>query len=159
MTVSFTGRIVSEIAPVSYGEPVPVYNCAVAKASPEMLKHVPLFADLDARELQQIAASMRDRRFAAGDTVTQEGAGGAGFFVVESGDAEVTVEGVPVATIGPGDYFGEIALLTGSDRTATITATTDMLCYGMTPWDFRPLVESNSTIAWKLLTAMADKLR
>ena len=159
MTVSFTGRIVSEIAPVSYREPVPVYNSAVAKASPEMLKTVPLFADLDDRELQQIAASMRERRFAAGDTVTQEGAGGAGFFVVESGDADVSVEGTARGTIGPGDYFGEIALLTGSDRTATITATTDMVCYGMTPWDFRPLVESNSTIAWKLLTAMAEKMR
>jgi CRP/FNR family transcriptional regulator, cyclic AMP receptor protein len=124
-----------------------------------MLKKVPLFADLDARELEQISSSMRERRFSAGDTVTQEGAGGAGFFVVESGEAEVTVDGTPRGTIGPGDYFGEIALLTGSDRTATITATSDMLCYGMTPWDFRPLVESNSAIAWKLLTAMAEKLR
>ena len=44
-------------------------------------------------------------------------------------------------------------------RTATIVAKTDMVCWGMTPWDFRPLVESNSTIAWKLLTAMADKLK
>ena len=136
-----------------------MYNSAVAKASVEMLKKVPIFADLDGRELEQIAASMRERRFAAGGTVTQEGAGGAGFFVVESGEAEVTVDGVARGTIGPGDYFGEIALLTGSDRTATIVATSDMLCYGMTPWDFRPLVESNSTIAWKLLTAMAEKLR
>jgi CRP-like cAMP-binding protein len=124
-----------------------------------MLKTVPLFADLDTRELEQISASMRERVFAAGDTVTQEGAGGAGFFVVESGSADVTVEGAPRRTIGPGDYFGEIALLTGSDRTATIVATTDLVCYGMTPWDFRPLVESNSAIAWRLLTAMADKLR
>jgi CRP-like cAMP-binding protein len=120
---------------------------------------VPLFADLDDRELSQIADSMRERRFSAGDTVTQEGAGGAGFFIVADGEAEVTVEGQPRGTIGPGQYFGEIALLTGSDRTATIKATTDMVCYGMTPWDFRPLVESNSAIAWKLLTAMADKLR
>ena len=136
-----------------------MYNSAVAKASTEMLKKVPLFTDLDARELEQIAASMRERRFSAGDTVTQEGSGGAGFFVVESGNADVSVDGAQRGTIGPGDYFGEIALLTGSDRTATITATSDMLCYGMTPWDFRPLVESNSAIAWKLLTAMAEKLR
>ena len=135
-----------------------MYNSAVAKASVDMLKKVPLFAALDAKELEQISASMRERRFAAGDTVTEEGAGGAGFFVVESGQADVSVEGVPRRTIGPGDYFGEIALLTGSDRTATITATSDMLCYGMTPWDFRPLVESNSAIAWNLLTAMAEKL-
>jgi CRP-like cAMP-binding protein len=124
-----------------------------------MLKKVPLFADLDERELEQIAGSMRERTFGAGDTVTEEGAGGAGFFVVESGEADVSVDGEPRGTIGAGDYFGEIALLTGSDRTATITATSDLHCYGMTPWDFRPLVESNSTIAWKLLTAMADKLR
>jgi CRP/FNR family cyclic AMP-dependent transcriptional regulator len=136
-----------------------VYNTAVARASAETLKKVPLFSGLDKKELEQIASSMTERRFSAGATVTREGAGGAGFFVVEEGQAEVSVEGQARGTIGPGDYFGEIALLTGSERTATITATTDMRCYGMTPWDFRPLVESNSVIAWKLLTAMADKLR
>lgn len=125
----------------------------------DVLKRVPLFAGLDDRELEQIAGSMRERTFPAGATVTEEGAGGAGFFVVESGEAEVTVDGQPRGTIGAGDYFGEIALLTGSDRTATIVAKSDLHCYGMTPWEFRPLVESNSTIAWKLLTAMADKLK
>jgi CRP/FNR family transcriptional regulator, cyclic AMP receptor protein len=136
-----------------------VYNSAVARASSDVLKKVPLFASLDDRELEQIAGTMRERRFSAGDTVTEEGAGGAGFFIVESGEAEVSVDGQARGTITGGDYFGEIALLTGSDRTATITATSDMVCWGMTPWDFRPLVESNSTIAWKLLTAMADKLK
>jgi CRP-like cAMP-binding protein len=131
----------------------------VARASADVLKKVPLFAGLEKRELEQIAATMRERRFSTGDTVTEEGAGGAGFFIVESGQADIQVEGEQRGTIGPGDYFGEIALLTGSDRTATITATSDMVCWGMTPWDFRPLVESNSTIAWKLLTAMADKLK
>jgi CRP-like cAMP-binding protein len=157
--VSFTGRIVSETAQGASREPFPVYNSAVAKASSAMLKQVPLFSGLDDRELDQIAGSLRERRFAAGDTVTQEGAGGAGFFVVESGEADVTVDGESRGTIGAGDYFGEIALLTGSDRTATITARSELVCHGMTPWDFRPLVESNSAIAWKLLTAMADKLR
>ena len=136
-----------------------MYNCAVARASTDVLKKVPLFSGLDDRELQEIAAQMRERTFAAGDTVTQEGAGGAGFFIVESGEADVSVAGDPRGSIGPGDYFGEIALLTGSDRTATITAKTDLVCYGMTPWDFRPLVESNAGIAWKLMTAMAEKLR
>jgi CRP-like cAMP-binding protein len=131
----------------------------VARASSDVLKKVPLFAGLDDRELGQIAASMKERRFQAGDTMTEEGAGGAGFFIVEDGEADVSVDGQPRGQIGPGDYFGEIALLTGSDRTATITARSDMVCWGMTPWDFRPLVESNSTIAWKLLTAMAEKLK
>ena len=138
---------------------VSLYNSAVARASADVLKKVPLFAGLDDRELEQIAATMRERRFSSGDTVTEEGAGGAGFFIVEQGSADVSVDGQARGSIGAGDYFGEIALLTGSDRTATITATSDMVCWGMTPWDFRPLVESNSAIAWKLLTAMAEKLK
>jgi len=136
-----------------------MYNCAVANGPAETLKKVPLFAGLDDRERQQIASSMRERRYKAGDTVTQEGSGGAGFFVVEEGEADVSVGGDAKGSIGPGDYFGEIALINESPRTATLTAKTDMLCYGMTPWEFRPLVESNSSIAWKLLTAMAEKMK
>jgi CRP/FNR family transcriptional regulator, cyclic AMP receptor protein len=136
-----------------------VYNCAVATVSADTLKKVPLFAGLDNKELGQIASSMRERRFKAGDTVTQEGAGGVGFFIVAEGEAEVDVGGEARGVVGPGDYFGEIALINESPRTATLTARTDMVCYGMTPWEFRPLVESNSTIAWKLLSAMAEKMR
>ena len=131
----------------------------MSDASVDTLKKVPLFAGLEDRDLQQIANSLRERRYSAGDTLTQEGSGGAGFFVVQEGEADVEVAGEKRGSIGPGDYFGEIALLTDSPRTATLTARTDMLCYGMTPWDFRPLVEGNSAIAWKLLTAMADKLK
>jgi CRP/FNR family transcriptional regulator, cyclic AMP receptor protein len=131
----------------------------MSEASADTLRNVPLFAGLNKKELQQIASSMRERRFKAGDTLTQEGAGGVGFFIVEDGKAEVTVGGEARGSIGPGDYFGEIALINESPRTATLTASTDMVCYGMTPWDFKPLVEGNSTIAWKLLTAMAEKLR
>ena len=131
----------------------------MARAAADSLKKVPLFSGLAERELIQIADVMQERRFPAGSTVTQEGAGGVGFFVIEEGEADVTVGGEPRRTIGPGDYFGEIALLTDSPRTATIVAQTDLVCYGMTPWDFKPLVETNSTIAWKLLTAMAEKLR
>jgi CRP-like cAMP-binding protein len=130
----------------------------MSKASAETLGKVPLFEGLDRRELEQIASSMRERRYKAGATITQEGSGGVGFFVIEEGEADVSVAGDQKASIGPGDYFGEIALLTESPRTATLTARTDMLCYGMTPWDFRPLVEGNSAIAWKLLMAMAQKL-
>jgi CRP-like cAMP-binding protein len=136
-----------------------VYNCGVARATVDMLKRVPLFAGLEKRELEEIAGSMRERRVAAGGNVVEQGAGGAGFFIIDEGEGDVFVDGEHKNTIGPGDYFGEIALLTGSDRTATITAKTDMLCYGMTAWDFKPLVEENATIAWKLLTAMAQKLQ
>src|SRR6266496_3552097 len=100
---------------------------------------------------------MKQRTFRAGDTVTAEGTGGVGFFVIESGEARVTIGGKDRRTLGPGDYFGEVALLTDSPRTATIIAETDLRCYGLTSWDFKPLVESHSSIAWKLLQTMAKK--
>jgi CRP-like cAMP-binding protein len=129
-------------------------------AAADTLKRVPLFADLDAKELERIASVMQERRFKEGDAITEQGTSGVGFFVIEDGTAEVSVDGETKRTIGPGDYFGEIALLSDSarTRTATITATTDMLTYGMTAWEFKPMVEGNPDLAWKMLTAMAAKL-
>ena len=120
---------------------------------------MPLFAGLERRDLEQIANTMRPRTFRPGDTVATEGAGGVGFFVIESGRARVTVHGEERGLLGPGDYFGEIALIAGTDRTATVTADGELRCLGMTAWEFRPLVETNASIAWKLLQAMAEKLR
>ena len=129
----------------------------MAQGPTDLLQRVPIFQGLEPRELERIAGSMKQRTFHAGDTVTAEGQGGVGFFVIESGEARVTIGGKDRRTLGPGDYFGEVALLTDSPRTATITAETDLRCYGMTSWDFKPLVESHSSIAWKLLQTMAKK--
>jgi CRP/FNR family transcriptional regulator, cyclic AMP receptor protein len=127
----------------------------VAREAVDLLKRVPIFEGLDNRELERIAASMKQRTFSAGDTVTTEGQGGVGFFVIEDGEARVTIHGDERRRLGPGDYFGEVALLNDSPRTATITAETELRCYGMTSWDFKPLVESHGSIAWKMLQAMA----
>ena len=127
----------------------------MAQGPVDLLQRVPIFQGLDRRELERIAASMKPRTFRAGDTVTSEGQGGVGFFVIEDGQAKVTVGGENRRTLGAGDYFGEVALLTDSPRTATIPAETDLRCYGMTSWDFKPLVETHGSIAWKLLQAMA----
>jgi CRP/FNR family cyclic AMP-dependent transcriptional regulator len=124
----------------------------------ELLQQVPLFADLERRELSQIAQTLKERTFPAGHTVASEGEQGVGFFVIEEGEANVTIGGEQRGRLGPGDYFGEVALIAGSDRTATVTADTELRCLGMTFWDFRPLVEENGQIAWKLLQAMAKKL-
>jgi CRP/FNR family cyclic AMP-dependent transcriptional regulator len=132
---------------------------AMAEPPVELIKGVPLFADLDGRELKQIAASMKERTFSAGDKVTEEGKGGIGFFVIGDGTASVSVGGADVRKLGKGDYFGEIGLIADIDRTATITADNDLRCYGMTAWDFRPLVESNASIAWKMLQVMAQRLK
>ena len=123
------------------------------------LGRVQLFADMDRRQAEQIARLLKERRFAAGETVIHEGSGGAAFFIINTGEAKVSHKGVDVATLGPGDYFGEIALIDGGPRTATVTAATELVCYGLTFWEFRPLVERNGTIAWKLLQALAKRLR
>src|SRR5262245_43729029 len=125
----------------------------------EALQRVPLFADLSKHEIQQVARLFKERHFARGDTVVKEGSGGAAFFVIESGEAAVFVGGKQVGTLKPGNYFGEIALIDEGTRMATITASSDMLCYGVTFWDFRPLVEANGVIGWKLLQGIARILR
>ncbi len=127
----------------------------MAREAIDLLKRVPIFEGLDKRDLQRVASSMKQRTFRPGDTVTTEGQGGVGFFVIEDGEAKVTIRGDERRRLGPGDYFGEVALLTDSPRTATITAESELRCYGMTSWDFKPLVESHGTLAWKLLQAMA----
>jgi CRP/FNR family transcriptional regulator, cyclic AMP receptor protein len=125
----------------------------------KVLRHVPLFADLSKREAEQIARLFKERRFTEGETVVREGSGGAAFFVIESGEATVSVGGKQRATLKPGDYFGEIALIDEGARLATINASTDLVCYGLTYWDFRPLVQENGAIGWKLLQSLAKKLR
>jgi CRP/FNR family cyclic AMP-dependent transcriptional regulator len=130
----------------------------MAGAPTELLQRVPLFSDLENRELEQIAGSMKQRRFAAGETVAEEGEPGVGFFVIEDGTARVTVGGEERRRLRSGDYFGEVALISGADRTATVTAESDLTCWGLTAWSFRPIVEENASIAWKLLQAMAKML-
>jgi CRP/FNR family transcriptional regulator, cyclic AMP receptor protein len=127
----------------------------VAEGAVDLLKRVPIFSDLDGKELERIASSMKQRTFNAGDAVTTEGQSGIGFFVIEEGEAKVTVGGEERRRLGPGDYFGEVALLNESARTASITAESELRCYGLTSWEFRPLVETHGSIAWKLLQAMS----
>jgi CRP-like cAMP-binding protein len=131
----------------------------MAGASVEALQRIPLFADLNKRETREIARLFKERRFSAGETLVQSGSGGAAFYVIDSGEATVTVGGKQRASLSAGDHFGEIALIDEGTRTATITATTDVVCYGLTHWDFRPLVEANGTIGFKLLQSLAKMLR
>jgi CRP/FNR family transcriptional regulator, cyclic AMP receptor protein len=131
----------------------------VARPSLDTLRRVPLFSELEDRDLKRIADSFKQRDYGAGDTIASEGSGGAGFFVIGEGTAKVDVHGKQRATLGPGDYFGEIALIDEGARMATITAASDLVCYGLTLWEFRPLVQENGAIGWKLMQTLARELR
>jgi CRP/FNR family transcriptional regulator, cyclic AMP receptor protein len=133
-------------------------NRGMAKPGPELLRKVGLFSDLDDKDLQSLAEEFNERSFSQGETIALEGAGGLMFFVVESGEASVEVHGEEVATLGPGDSFGEVALIDRRPRTATVTATSDLRTYGLPVFVFRPFVEARPQVAWKLLEAMADRL-
>ena len=127
--------------------------------SPQQLAQVPLFAGLKERNLKMLAQSLKERKFDAGAAIAVEGKSGVGFFVIADGEATVTVDGKERATLRAGDHFGELALIDDGSRTATVTATTPLRCYAMTSWEFRPLVQENSTVAWHLLENLAKRLR
>ena len=130
-----------------------------AMAAPvEALRSIPLFAGFGPKELERLAGEFRERTFSEGAAVTREGSTGAGFFVIKDGQAKVEVGGEQVRTLGPGDHFGEIALITEGPRTASVTAESELRCYGLTPWEFRPLVQTNAGIAWKILQALAKQV-
>ena len=128
-------------------------------APPELVQKVPLFADLDKREIQGLASSMKERTFKEGDTIASEGETGIGFFLIEEGEATVSIGGEERGTLKAGDHFGEVALIDDGARTATVTAKTPLKVYGITAWEFRPMVEENASLAWKLLQEMAKRLR
>jgi hypothetical protein len=141
------------------GSPSPSMASRGANRPVEVIERVPLFANMSPRDIEGIAVLFKERRFAAGETITKEGAGGAAFFVIESGQATVSIGGQQRAELSDGDYFGEIALIDEGARSATVTASTELVCYGLTYWEFRPLVQQNATIAWNLLQTLAKRLR
>src|ERR1700744_4584693 len=102
----------------------------------EVLGKVPLFSMLSAKELTSLAAEAHDRTFPAGTVLTEEDEVGVTFGVIMEGQAAVSVHERPVRAIGPGDYFGEMALIDHSYRSATITAETELRCLLFTPWVF-----------------------
>ena len=115
-----------------------------------------MFSGLDRRHLEKLAKEFAAQTFAAGTLVIREGADrGVGFFVVVAGEAVVSVGGTEVARLGPGMQFGEVALISDSVRTASVTAVTDLDCLVMTRWNFRAFVQGDADVAWKLLEQLA----
>ena len=127
--------------------------------SVDLIRGVRLFSDLDDKTVDRLAGEFIERHFPEGTAIATEGVDGLNFFIVASGEADVSVQGEIVGTLGPGASFGEVALVDKSARSATVTATTPMIAYALPVWSFRPLVEQRPELAWKLLEILAERLR
>jgi CRP-like cAMP-binding protein len=116
------------------------------------LKRVPLFSDLSQRQLKRLAHDFKEREYRSGTSIVRQGhMSGVDFFVIAEGEASVTVDGTEIDRLGPGEHFGEVALIGKQVRQATVTADGPMRCLVMTSWDFRRFVKGNPDASWKLL--------
>lgn len=131
------------------------------KAGPteQLLAAVPLFARLAERDIHRIGDLMTRLDVAAGTTITHEGHAGREFIIILEGTATVTVDGEQVATVGPGDFQGEISLLDGGPRTATVVADTPMRLMVASRDEFVELLDEHPVIARKMLPALAHRIR
>jgi CRP/FNR family transcriptional regulator, cyclic AMP receptor protein len=124
----------------------------------DVIKRVPLFAGCSKRELEQIAQIADEIDLAEGKEMTREGSRGREFFVLLEGEADVTKGGSSINKLGPGDFFGEIALISDSPRTATVTATSPVRALVITDRSFRRLLDEQPEIQRKVLMALAERL-
>jgi CRP-like cAMP-binding protein len=125
----------------------------------EAIARVSLFSTLPKKELAKLARDAHDRTFSAGTVLTAEKETGASFGVIVEGRAAVSVHGRPARILGPGDYFGEMALIDHSYRSATVTAETQLRCLMFVAWVFRPFAMQHPETAWALLEAMVQRVR
>ena len=124
----------------------------------QLLRHVPLFSGCTKTELRELALTADEVDLRKGAILTREGRPGHEFVVIVDGTARVTRAGRTLADLGPGDWVGEIALLTKSVRTATVTATSPVRALVITDRAFRRVVDAMPSIAVKVLTSVADRL-
>src|SRR3954467_3257830 len=110
-------------------------------SSEDTLRQVPLFSALSQRQLRGLRKDFKERTYGPGTAILIEGKmGGVDFFVLAEGEAVVTADGKELGRLRPGDYFGELGLITGRERTATVTAVDPVRCLTMASWDFRKFV-------------------
>jgi CRP/FNR family cyclic AMP-dependent transcriptional regulator len=131
----------------------------VADPRVSRLKAVPLFAHCDGRQIDFIATQVEEMDFPAGRVLCTEGTYGGDFFILESGAAEVTRGGNRIAIMQPGDFFGEIALVDGGKRTATVTVSAPSRCFVLGPRQFQNVLHQNVEIIHAVLKALAIRVR
>jgi CRP-like cAMP-binding protein len=126
--------------------------------TPAELARIPLFESLSESQLEELAPSFEARSVSPGTRLCGEGASGYSFFILADGQASVTVDGAALAALADGDCFGEVAILDGGRRTATVTATTPATIYVMFGTEFRRLRQSHPEIAAQLEELMRKRV-
>jgi CRP-like cAMP-binding protein len=124
----------------------------------KLLSSVPLFAQIEQHDLMLVAARMKEVHFEPGRVIAKQGDSGVGFHLIDEGEAEVSGEGVPKHSMGAGGYFGEIGLIDGGVRSATVSAATDLTTLALVSWDFQPLLD-NPVFAKGLLMGLCQLVR
>jgi CRP-like cAMP-binding protein len=132
---------------------------AVKTDPTESLRRVPLFAGLDRKELELLAKLTKEQRYEPGATIVKSGASGHGLYIIKEGNVSVIRDGQKVASMGPGQFFGEISVLDGGPRTADVKAETETVCLTLISWEIKPLLMDNAGISYKMLLEMVKRQR
>lgn len=125
----------------------------------DLLGTTPLFATCDRSSLELVSDRVIDVTFGPGHVIARQGDVGTGFFVIVSGSVRVVRDGVTIATLGPGEFFGELSVLDGLPRTAQVIALEPTECLALATWDFEALVRERPSIALSVLRGLAGRLR
>jgi len=125
----------------------------------DLLRAVPLLSDLSKKDLERILNTAKETFHNEGESIVTEGRGGVGFHLITDGKVRVVRGDRTVATLGPGDFFGEMALVDDAPRSASVIAESDLATVVISKWEFRPLVRSHPELAWKLIEHLVARVR
>ena len=125
----------------------------------EMLQKTPLWSGLTEKELKVIARSFKELKYESGDVIVRKGEAGIGFYLITDGTVEVRSDGRVLSKLGPGQFFGEMALLDGQPRSADVVALEPSRCLAMSSWSFKSIVSEHPKMALKMLQEFVRRLR
>jgi CRP-like cAMP-binding protein len=125
----------------------------------ELLARAPLLDGVDADGIAMIAQRVVEVEFPKGAVIARQGDVGTGFFMVASGSVRVVRDGETIATIGPGDFFGELSVLDGQPRVAQVVADEPTVCLALATWDFEAVVREEPAVALAIMRGLAGRLR
>ncbi len=123
------------------------------------LQRVPLLSGLNKKELKLLAGFVREQRFSAGSAIVVDGQSGHGLYIIQDGRASVRKKGRMLNRMGPGDFFGEMAVLDGGPRTATVQADSDTVCLTLASWEVKPFLMDQPGVAYKMLQEVVRRVR